>query len=332
MDAEVRMKTLWSEYPDIKKELESVEEFILKNISSRNKLLNKIAQDLVAAGGKRLRPAFVVIAAKFGNYDRDKVISMAGALEILHTATLVHDDVIDRSKLRRGRETVSEQYGIDMAVYTGDFLFTKAILMLSKDIPIDHLDAVAAAIKSICEGEVDQYQDRYNADTTILTYLKRVKRKTAILFGAACGIGAQIAECPREVSSKLAKFGLYYGTAFQIRDDINDFVSSENSSGKPVEKDLVEGVVTLPVIYAMNKNRSIKNRIEKVLQKKYSVTSRDAMEVCRLVRDYKGVEEAKELMDKYIDKSMKILKSLPDNEYNRMLADIAERLRMKRED
>lgn len=317
---------MWSDYPEIGNELELVEVYIKKNISSRNRLLSQVAGELVRAGGKRLRPAFVIISAKYGKYDSEKVISAAGAIEILHSATLVHDDIIDRSKLRRGKETVSEKYGVDMAVYTGDFLFTKAILMLSKDIQVEKLDMVAKAIKSICEGEVDQYQERYRADASVFTYLKRIKRKTAILFGAACGMGSYIGECPREVSLKLAKFGMYYGMAFQIRDDINDYVSSESKSGKPVEKDLMEGVVTLPVIYAIKNSSPIKKIVEDVLEKRSMITSKDVMEVYKLVRDYKGVEEAKKLLEKYVYKALQMLQALPDSRYNKILAELVRKL------
>lgn len=318
---------MWSKYPEIENELVLVEELIRKSISSRNKLLSQIVNELVQAGGKRLRPAFVLISAKTGKYDRKKALAMAGALEILHTATLVHDDIIDRSQLRRGRVTVSEKYGADMAVYTGDFLFTRAIQMLSKDISIDKLEVVAGSIKTICEGEVDQYQGRFNIDTSVVAYLKRIQRKTAILFGAASAVGAQIGECPKSIAIKLGRFGLFYGMAFQIRDDINDFMSSEGSSGKPVEKDLREGVITLPIIYAIQNDAQLRTIVEESLQKGTSITTKDVMEICRLVREYKGVEEARKLQEKYIQKGLKELNTLEDSAYKKIFTELITELR-----
>lgn len=318
---------MWSKYPEIENELVLVEELIRKSISSRNKLLSQIVNELVQAGGKRLRPAFVLISAKIGRYDRKKALAMAGALEILHTATLVHDDIIDRSQLRRGRVTVSEKYGADMAVYTGDFLFTRAIQMLSKDISIDKLEVVAGSIKTICEGEVDQYQGRFNINTSVIAYLKRIQRKTAILFGAASAVGAQIGECPKSMAIKLGRFGLFYGMAFQIKDDINDFMSSEGSSGKPVEKDLREGVITLPIIYAIQNDSQLRTIVEESLQKGTSITTEDVMEICRLVREYKGVEEARKLQEKYIQKGLKELSALEDSAYKKIFAELIAELR-----
>ncbi|GAE86834.1 polyprenyl synthetase family protein [Acetivibrio straminisolvens] len=126
---------LLSHYPEIEKELALIEEFIYKNVRSRNRLLNETVSEIVQSGGKRLRPAFVILASQFGKYNRKKVIPAAAAIEILHTATLVHDDIIDRTKFRRGRVTISEKFGVDMAVYVGDYLYTKAVLLLAGNVP-----------------------------------------------------------------------------------------------------------------------------------------------------------------------------------------------------
>lgn len=306
---------MWSKYPEISEELNLVEDFIRKNVRSRNKLLSDVVNELIESGGKRIRPAFAIISSKFGQPNTDKVISVAGALEILHTATLVHDDIIDKAKLRRGRVTVSEKYGADLAVYTGDFLFTKAVLMLSRDISIDKLDIVAKAIKTICEGEVDQYQDRFKTDISVLTYLKRIKRKTAVLFGAACALGAYCSECPEHVSKALARFGFYYGMAFQIRDDLNDIVSSETASGKPVFKDIAEGTITLPVIYAMNRSQDVKDIIISLAGNRDRLGFREVDELVKMVRELGGVESSGALLHKYVERGLESLNILPDIVY-----------------
>lgn len=312
---------MWSKYPDINEELVKVEAYIKKSIVSRNKLLNEVTGELVEAGGKRIRPAFVIISAKFGKYDTSKAISLAGALEILHTATLVHDDIIDNSKLRRGRVTVSEKYGTDMAVYTGDFLFTKAVLMLSHDISIEKLDIVARAIKTICEGEVDQYRDRYNIDVSVFTYLKRISKKTAVLFQAACGLGGFLAECTDNVIKELARFGFYYGMAFQIRDDLLDFLSDVQKEGKPICKDIIEGTVTLPVIYSIKKNRAVKEFLSKCLGINRSISTEDSKMLFEMIREEDGTGDAKRMLVRYVDRGLKAIGSLPDNPYREILRE-----------
>lgn len=318
----------WQKYPEISRELTLVEDYIKKNITSRNKLLSQIVNELVEAGGKRIRPAYIVLSAKVGRYSSRKVIPVAGAIEILHTATLVHDDIIDCSKLRRGRVTVSEKYGNDMAVYTGDFLFTKAVLMLSKGVSVDKLGLVAKGIKIICEGEVDQYQCRYNVKTTILSYLKRISRKTAILFSASCALGAYLGKCNPSVTRSLSKFGFYYGMAFQIRDDLNDFLSDEKSSGKPVGKDIAEGLITLPVLYALNQSDIVKKAVIDVIEGKDGISPENVKKVIELTRQYDGIYKAQNLLDKYIQKALKELQGLPPSDYRTIFQDILFKLKI----
>lgn len=310
---------LWSEYPEISDELKLVEEYIKKNIASRNKFLFSIVSELVEAGGKRLRPALAIIASKFGKYDRKKILPAAGALEILHTATLVHDDIIDRSSLRRGKLTVAEKYGSDMAIYTGDFLFTKAVLMLSKGIAADRLDIIAKAIKIICEGEVDQYKDRFNINISVMSYLKRISRKTAILFSSACALGAYAGKCPPGIARKLAKFGLYYGMAFQIRDDLNDYLSDTGKEGKPVGNDIARGIITLPAIYALRNSEELRGVISKAFEKRDRLSTEDVLKIAKLVRNHGGIDFAKDTLYSYVKKGMEELKGLPDNNYKTLL-------------
>lgn len=319
---------LWTKYPDIFNELKLTEDFIKKNTHSRNKLLSEIINDLVSAGGKRLRPAFAIISAKFGTYDRDKVISLAGALEILHTATLVHDDVIDRAKLRRGRVTVAEKYGADMAVYTGDFLFTKAVLMLSRDISIERLDKVAQAIKTICEGEVDQFEDKYNTNTSILSYLKRINKKTAVLFTAACGLGAGITNCPEQIVKSLARFGFYYGMAFQIRDDLSDILFDTSITGKPAGSDIMKGTLTLPVIYSLRSFSRFQDFVKGCIGKKGGLTPQDAIDIIEMSKECGGVEYSRKMLKSYIDRGKKALERLPANNYKTIFYEMIDSLQI----
>jgi len=313
---------LWEAYPDVLEELKNVEAYIKKNISSRNELLSSVSGKLVDAGGKRLRPALVIISSKFGKYNREKTIPAAGALEILHTATLVHDDIVDRSKMRRGKLTVAEEYGNDIALYTGDFLFTKAVLMLSKGVSSDRLEIIARCIKSICEGEVDQFSDKFNVNTSMLSYLKRISRKTAALFASSCLLGAYLGKCPQKTEKSLAKYGFYYGMAFQIRDDLYDYISNPVEIGKPVGGDIAKGIVTIPAIYAMRNDAKLKDLIANLFEKKKTLSESEVEMIIRGVKESKGVEEAKRMLNTYIDRGLNELRNLPDNGYRSLLQEL----------
>ncbi len=319
------------DYPEIKHELKFQEQIIRNNIKTRNKLLYDALSSLFISGGKRLRPAFVIICSKLGNYEREKVLSCAAAIEILHTATLIHDDIIDRSKLRRGKVTLSEKYGVDMAVYAGDFLFTKAILLFSDHIGVKKLEIIAKTIKSICEGEVDQYEARFNPEISVTDYLKRIKRKTAILFGASCALGSSMAGIPYRQVLSLGRYGSFYGMAFQIRDDLNDYISTEGISGKPVGNDLTEGLVTLPLIYAMRKDPVLREKIKNIFADKNIIKEndiRDIKEITGIVSQSSGIENAKLLLKKYIDKGLKQLKEIPDSQYKDILTSMINDLQL----
>lgn len=319
---------MWQRYPEILMELEQVEKFIIGNSASRNRLLSRITQELAVSGGKRLRPSFVILSAKFGEYDNQKALPLAGAIEILHMATLVHDDVVDQASLRRGKPTVSEKYGIDMAVYTGDFLFTKAVLMLSNNVSSDKLDSIAKAVKTICEGEVDQLCDRFDTNISFRSYLKRISKKTAVLFGASCLLGADSGGCTPELSKKLARFGFYYGIAFQIRDDMLDFLSDTDITGKTVGNDVIKGVFTLPVIYAMARNSALKDIFLKHSEKEYSLNYEDITIINRLVRETGGIASSHEMLDTYITRGLKVIESLPDNKYRSIFRELISGLKL----
>ncbi len=318
---------MWNKYPDIYSQLSLTEKLISDNMRSRNKLLSSVVSELVGAGGKRLRPAFVIISAKFGKYNAGKVIPMAGALELLHTATLVHDDVIDCSSLRRGKATVSEKYGNDMAIYTGDFLFTKAVMMLSAGIPLDRLEMVARAVKTICEGEVDQYQDRYNADVSVLSYLKRISRKTAVLFASACSVGSHLAKCSVPVCKNLTRFGFCYGMAFQIRDDLNNFLSDTQSEGKPVGSDIAKGVLTLPVIYAINESGELKSMIKDLFKSRGQASQSRIERITGLIAEAGGTRNSERILESYINRAFKLLGRLPGNKYNDIFKELLGQLK-----
>ena len=306
---------MWEKHPEIQNDLMLVEETIRKNTYTKNIQLRGIISGLFQAGGKRLRPAFVIIASRFGKLketEKSKVISVASAIEILHTATLVHDDIIDQSRIRRGHPTVFKTHGNNIALYIGDLLYTKAVLALSKDIPVERLEAIARAIKILCEGEIDQYLERGNLNTSILSYLKSIARKTAGLFGAACASGAYLSNCSTEVSKNFARFGFNFGMAFQIRDDLHDFLTDEQITGKPFGKDISEGVITLPLIFAMREDKRIIDIYK----------SADVERIVEMVKQTSALQKTQILLDKYVSRAEKHLLKLPDNKYLSLLEEL----------
>ncbi len=230
-------------------ELQQFEEFLKGCFSSKTgRFEEKAGLDLVSAGGKRLRPRLSVLAASFGKYNRNSVFGVAGAVELLHTASLVHDDIIDGADLRRGEPTINSTEGTHVAVYTGDFLLSKALLLLAQS-GLDQAPVVemARAIKAMCSGEIEQYRSRF-VKPTPARYLYRVTRKTALLFAASCTGGAFSGKCNEKITKALGRFGLHFGIAFQIRDDILDMEASAAETGKPAGIDEINGVYTLPLL------------------------------------------------------------------------------------
>jgi heptaprenyl diphosphate synthase len=248
---------LWSKYPVINEELTAFEEYLETVLVSRSKFLTNASKDAVLSGGKRLRPAFTILAALHGEYDRKRVFPAAASVEILHAATLVHDDIIDNAKTRRGKMTLSEKHNTNLAVYTGDYLLTKSLKLLIKTgLKPEKLDVLARAITLLCEGEVDQYLNKYSV-SSVYNYLKRILGKTGVLFSASLVLGAKTANLSDDIARQFGRFGFSFGAAFQIRDDLLDIFSDSSKEGKPVLNDLKEGVATLPVIMAVRNKPEI---------------------------------------------------------------------------
>ncbi|HEY8803792.1 MAG TPA: polyprenyl synthetase family protein, partial [Clostridium sp.] len=246
------MSIFWENYPDIAKELENIKKIIKANIKSSEKEFDEAIFPLVDAGGKMLRPAFLLLAAKFGEYDSDKMHNLAAAIEMMHMATLIHDDVVDESKLRRGIETIQHKYSKEYAVYIGDFLFCQCFIMLSEvGYSTEILRDISKAISKICMGEIRQYNIRYARNTSLKKYIKIISGKTAALFAISFYAGSKESKCSEKTSKLLGRVGYYIGMAFQIIDDLLDYSGDTKKLGKSAQSDLIKGYYTLPLIYAM---------------------------------------------------------------------------------
>ena len=312
------MHAIWNQYPEIKQELEAVIDLMDQNAYCKDKIIENSIKDLIHTSGKMLRPGFSIIASKFGNYEAERTRVMASVLEFFHMATLVHDDVIDEAKLRRGRETVQSKYGKNYAVYIGDYLFCICFKLLAQTASLHSIQMDSKAMSRICLGEVEQLNSRFDQAATVKDYLKRISGKTAQLFALSLYLGAAESECSRRMSQLFWNIGYNVGMAFQIMDDILDYTSQDEVLGKESNHDVKEGVYTLPLIYALEKKPK---ELTELLSKE-SYTNEDIEQVKKLVLQYDGVEKARVLAKKYTAKAFKLIDQLPDNEYRTMLREI----------
>ncbi len=249
--------------------------------------------DLFAAGGKRLRPALVLLAARCGHYELDHLVPAAMAVELTHAATLVHDDVIDRSPVRRGRPTVAASLGNEPAIVIGDFYFAKAYEQAARTDSPEVVGILARAVMDICAGEVRQQGIRYRYSTGIDEYMGRIEAKTATLLAACCDIGAILGGLPDVQRAALHDYGRLLGLAFQIADDVLDYMSSVGEIGKPIGHDIAEGFATLPVMIAMD-DESASRRLRFLLQDGRKLSAADSTEVVDMVREVRAPQRALE--------------------------------------
>lgn len=310
---------MWSNFPAIKEEMAAFEQYIEKKLTSRNSFLKNASKEVVLSGGKRLRPAFAIIAALHGDYDRSRIFPAAASVEILHAATLVHDDIIDNAKIRRGQQTISEKHNTNLAVYTGDYLLTKSLrLLLETGLKPEKLDVLARSISLLCEGEVEQYLSKYSV-VSVYQYLKRILSKTGILFSASMIWGAKTAYLSDDETRRFGHFGMCFGAAFQIRDDLKDLLSEQATEGKPVLNDLKEGIVTLPVIMAVKNNPGFLKEVTD-----YFNGYGDINIILRNILASGGVKDAERLKNRYIEKCRNIIKDIPRTPYTNAMSEIVD--------
>lgn len=232
-------------------DVKAVDRLIIDRLQSSVVLINQIGHYIVSSGGKRLRPLLVLLAARACGYAGARHLDAAAIVEFIHTATLLHDDVVDGSELRRNRDTANSVWGNEASVLVGDFLYARAFEMMVDVGNLRVMEVMAGATARIAEGEVLQLLNANDADTDEARYMEVIQRKTATLFEAGTRLGAVITETPAEIESAMASYGLHLGIAFQLVDDALDYMSDDGTIGKKIGDDLDEGKPTLPVIRAM---------------------------------------------------------------------------------
>jgi heptaprenyl diphosphate synthase len=307
-------------YSDLKPELEMIEKELEQAVDSNSHLLNDASLHLLQAGGKRIRPVFVLLAGKFGNYNIDIMKQVAVPLELIHMASLVHDDVIDDSEMRRGQPTVKAQWNNSVAMYTGDFILARALEYITKvDVPNVH-DILSKTMIEVCRGEIIQIEDKYKLDQNLRDYLRRIKRKTALLISSSCELGALVSGTDEKTAAHLRRFGYFIGMSFQIIDDILDFTSTDEELGKPAGSDFIQGNITLPVLFA-RKDKEIYRELKDSLYKE--LADEERLRVVKMIRNSPAIKESKAVSERYLNKALKELSYLPKSTANKTMRNIA---------
>ncbi|MFK4568111.1 heptaprenyl diphosphate synthase [Enterococcus sp. UD-01] len=321
------MNDFWKKFPDIQQQLVETRDLIKQQVHVRNKEIEHALIELTSSGGKLLRPAFFFLFTQLGDkqlQDRKQLIKIAASIEILHMATLVHDDIIDDSPLRRGSVTVQARYGKDIAVYTGDLLFTEFFELLADTMNgSEFMHINATAMKRLLLGELDQMHTRYKRNMSVSDYLRSVNGKTAELFSLSCLEGAHFGYASPNVQRLAVRIGRHIGVAFQVYDDILDYTADSETLKKPVLEDIAQGVYTLPLIFAI---RKAPERFAPYLDQRAELTPADATKTAQLVHELAGVEEAKNFAKKMTEKALLDIEKLPDCLGKKQLKQLTELL------
>jgi len=302
-------------------DLENLDATIRSRLASDVVLVNQVAHYIIGGGGKRLRPLLVLIAAKACGYRGPHHIDAAAIIEFIHTATLLHDDVVDHSELRRGKDTANSLFGNEASVLVGDFLYSRAFQMMTEIGIVRIMKVLANASNLIAEGEVLQLMNCNDPDTSEHRYLEVIRRKTAMLFEAGTRIPAILSGQPPAVENALAEFGQRLGVAFQLVDDVLDYSAASEQMGKNAGDDLAEGKPTLPLIHAMvNGTDAQRNLIRKAIEQG---GLEDLGPIRLAIESTGGLEYTARLARQEADAAVEALALIPDSAYRDALAALA---------
>ncbi|MGJ0430362.1 polyprenyl synthetase family protein [Methylobacter sp.] len=303
-------------------EAKAVDQLIINELSSDVILINQVGHYIIGNGGKRLRPMLLLLAAKaLGDVNSNHLV-LAAVIEFIHTATLLHDDVVDDSDRRRGKESANAVWGNAASVLVGDYLYSSAFEMMVRTGNMRVMEILSKTTTAIAEGEVLQLLNCNNPETTEEKYLEVISRKTAILFSAATRLGAVISNVPHEVEEGLAKYGQHLGIAFQLIDDALDYKANQEELGKNLGDDLAEGKPTLPLIYAIQHGDDSEASIVIDAVKN---GNRDAFsEVYAVVKSTKAIDYTEQRADEEAQTAIDALNILPDSEYKDALILLAK--------
>jgi octaprenyl-diphosphate synthase len=311
----------------VQADLEACNRVIVARMDSPVALIPQLAAHIVAAGGKRLRPLLTLAAARLCGYPDmggGRHIDLAACVEFIHTATLLHDDVVDESQLRRGLASANAVFGNKASVLVGDFLFARAFQLMVDDGSLKVLGILSSAAATIAEGEVLQLVTQNDLSTSESRYLEVIKGKTAALFAAACRVGAVVAARPELEESALATYGMNLGIAFQLVDDALDYVADQATLGKTIGDDFREGKITLPVLAAFRSGDEREQAFWQRTIESQEQTDDDLVEAMRLIERHDAIKTTLDRAARFAHEAKAALAVFPDSPVRRALADVAD--------
>jgi octaprenyl-diphosphate synthase len=303
-------------------DMSAVDGVIRARLHSEVPLVSQVSEYIINSGGKRLRPALVVLSAKAFGYHGQYHHDLAAVVEFIHTATLLHDDVVDESELRRGRATASALFGNAASVLVGDFLYSRAFQMMVEVNDMRVMQTLADATNTIAEGEVLQLLSCHDADVDAAGYLRVIRCKTAKLFEAAMRLGAILAQVDEVREQAVATYGMHLGTAFQLVDDVLDYSGDEHETGKNLVDDLSEGKPTLPLIYAMQHGDATQIAIVRQAIEQGNIAS--FPDVLQVIKQTGALAYARQQAQREADAACEALAVLPDSNYKQSLLQLAD--------
>jgi octaprenyl-diphosphate synthase len=304
-------------------DMKAVNHLIEQQVSSDVALINQLGFYIVNSGGKRLRPLLTVLAARALNIQSDQHHMLAAIIEFIHTATLLHDDVVDESKMRRGRETANELFGNQASVLVGDFLYSRAFQMMVDLKRMRVMEILSDATNRIAQGEVMQLMNCNNPDTTLKSYLEVIYSKTARLFEAATQLAAVLTDQRKDIEVAMQSYGKHLGTAFQLVDDVLDYTANSDEMGKQAGDDLAEGKPTLPLLHAMwNGNEEDAEMIRKAIQNADGMPHFER--IVEAMNKSGSLEYTKKLAELEASKAKAAIRTLPESIYKQALIGLAD--------
>lgn len=307
----------------IGEDLVLVEQQFRKDLESDVPLIRKVGEYVLSSGGKRVRPALLLLGARLSGYAGDQAVPLASVVEFIHTATLLHDDVVDSATLRRGLASANTLWGNEASVLVGDFLFSKSFSLMVGVGSLDILKILSDATTVIAEGEVMQLLYTGELDLSQDQYIGVVRAKTAVLMSAACEAGAILGGVPAEQRKALADFGMELGIAFQLMDDILDYVATEEDFGKSIGHDLEEGKITLPLIHTLRQCTADERASITAVVEKDEMSLEEFKEVSGLVKQYGGIDYTVQAAHEHIAACITSLDAFADSEVKAALVSLA---------
>ncbi|HVV68683.1 MAG TPA: polyprenyl synthetase family protein [Gammaproteobacteria bacterium] len=306
----------------VQNDFERVNGLILESLHSDVELIRQVSQYIIEGGGKRLRPLLTLLAARAFGYQGESHIKLAAIVEFLHTATLLHDDVVDNSDLRRGRPTANTIWGNQASILVGDFIYSRTFQIMISLQNLSIMSILANATNTIAQGEVLQLMNRNNPDISETHYLDVIRCKTAVLFAAAAEVGAHAAECTSQQQQAIATYGLYLGMAFQMIDDWLDYAVAPEETGKNLGDDLAEGKLTLPLIYAMQHGTEAESALIRSAIKQGGLA--DFSAIRQIIESTQAFVYVKALAEQQAELAKAALVILPDNVFKQALLVLAQ--------